>query len=81
MNVSSKSFNWIRSYTPWEQAQIWREKQRLAREDFETSASAVNSTFSNVSQSLAVGLGTIAAQRAYDRVQAKIKAAAVDKQA
>jgi hypothetical protein len=81
MNVSSKSFNWIRTYTPWEQSQIWREKQRQAREDFESSNSTVSSTFLNVSQSLAVGLGRIAAQRAYDRVQAKIKAAAVNKQA
>jgi len=80
MNVSSKSFNWIRTYTPWEQAQIWREKQRLAREDFETASSTASSTFLNVSQNLASGLGTIAAQRAYDRVQAKVKSV-VNKQA
>jgi hypothetical protein len=64
-----KRFNWVRTPTFTESAEIWRTRRQAARESFESVNSAVLSAFRSISADMATGMSSIAASAAVKRLQ------------
>jgi hypothetical protein len=64
-----KRFNWVRTPTFSESAEVWRARRQAARESFESVNSAVQSAFRSISADLATGMSSIAASTAVKRLQ------------
>jgi hypothetical protein len=69
MAISIKHFNWTRTPSAWESTNAWHARQQQARENFEASNSAANSSLFDAGVSLATGLGSIATNTASQRAQ------------
>jgi hypothetical protein len=73
-----KRFNWVRTPTFSESAEVWRSRRQAARESFESTTSAMLSAFKSISSDLATGMSSIAASTAVKRLQDDAKAKAAE---
>jgi len=73
-SIPTKKFNWVRSPSPWQQAQAWREKRRAMVEQFQNNAAILSNGFFTAQQDKIFGSASLAAEAAGNRIQAKIKA-------
>lgn len=55
----------------WKQLETWRAKRKEQREEFESTTTAWTDTLNNATTTNAQALGTLAAQRALERLNAK----------
>lgn len=72
--TSVKRFNWIREPTGWQRVQQWRATHAKVSQqamDYGTSAS---NAFANAQANMAMGMATIAAKVANQRVQSQAAA-------
>jgi hypothetical protein len=73
-----RRFNWVRTPTFTESADVWRARRQAARESFESTTSAMLSAFKSISSDLATGMSSIAASTAVKRLQDDAKAKAAE---
>ena len=74
MYVESKKMNWLRSRSPWEEAEAWREHRRAMSDQFQAESDAALTGFSNAVSNQISGIATIATQMAATRLQKAAKA-------
>ncbi len=78
---SELSFGANTGASAWKQMETWRAKRKAEREDFEATIATISDSFTSVMANSSQTMGTIAAQRALERLQAQTaaKQAANDK--
>jgi hypothetical protein len=78
-DLSVKKFQWLRNPKTWERNEVWRARQREARENFESANSAASNTFASAASNQVAGLSEIAARIASKRLQQKAIQSALNK--
>lgn len=72
--IGSKKFNWVRTLSARENVNLWREKRKSMRQDFEARTADANSRLSSALYGQSKGITDLGIQTAIARVQKEIKA-------
>lgn len=80
MAITTKRFNWVQQASAWKQAEAWRERRKLMRQDFDTAASFASTGLINVWSNQITGSANLAAEAALKRLDAA-KSSSVNKTA
>ena len=67
--VTPKKFKWVRTLSARENVNMWREKRKSMREDFESRNAAARSSFGNAWANQVSGAAELGAQAALKRIQ------------
>jgi hypothetical protein len=73
-----KTIKWVRTPSFQESAETWRARRQAARQSFESTTSAIMSSFTSINSDFATGMSSIAASTAVKRMQDEAKAKAAE---
>ena len=73
-----KTIKWVRTPSAAESAETWRARRQAARQSFESTTSAIMSSFTSINSDFATGMSSIAASTAVKRMQDEAKAKAAE---
>jgi hypothetical protein len=73
-----RTIKWLQTPTFAQSAETWRARRQAARQSFESTTSAIMSSFRSINSDFATGMSSIAASTAVKRMQDEAKAKAAD---
>lgn len=73
MAMQVKRFNWVRSATAWERLQLWQERRRAMRDNFESANAFARDQFAGALSNQSSASAELAARAAQSRVASAIQ--------